>query len=257
MSFSDEELERYARHIVLPHIGGAGQTRLKAASAVIVGAGGIGTAVIPSLAAAGFGRLTIIDDDTVQLTDLQRQLIFRSDEIGAGKAVLAAQFAESLNPNVHATTVATRIEAHNAAALLGGHTLIIDGSDNFATRLAVSDASVRLRIPLVTAAAIQLQAQVALWLGGTLGEPCYRCFVGDAFDSDDCDTCAEMGVVGAMAAAAGHFAALLGIRHVVGWGEPIGGRLRLFDGMTAEWRTVRVPKDPACSACGGGNAANA
>ena len=257
MNFSDEELQRYARHIVLPHIGGTGQARLKAASAVIIGAGGIGSAAIPSLAAAGFGRLTIIDDDTVGLSDLQRQLIFRTDQVGSGKATIAAQFAANLNPYVQAAVVTERIDAEQADRLLDGHSLVLDGSDNFATRLAVSDASVRLRIPLVSAAAIQLQGQVALWRGWEPAEPCYRCFVGDAFDSDDCDTCAESGVVGALAATAGHFAALLAIRHIVGWGEPAGGRLRLLDGMAGEWRTVRVPKDPNCRACGGGDAANA
>ncbi len=257
MSFSDEELQRYARHIVLPQVGGAGQTRLKQASAVVIGAGGIGSAVIPSLAGAGIGRLTIIDDDVVQLSDLQRQLIFPSDRIGESKAKLAAEFVANLNSNVEVRVVEQRIGAANADALLGGHSLILDGSDNFATRLAVSDASVRLRIPLVSAAAIQFQAQVALWRGWEPAEPCYRCFVGDAFDSDDCDNCAELGVVGALVAAAGHFAALLAIRHVVGWGEPAGGRLRLLDGLAGEWRTVRVPKDPACRGCGGEVAAHA
>ena len=257
MSFSDAELERYARQLVLPQVGGTGQQRLKAANAVVIGAGGIGSAVIPSLAGAGFGRLTIIDDDLVQLSDLHRQLIFRSDQIGQAKAELAADFASNLNPNVRVAAVHDRIEPANADILLARHTLIVDGSDNFATRLAVSDASVRLRIPLVSAAAIQFQAQVALWRGWEPQEPCYRCFVGDAFDSEDCDTCAELGVVGALVAAAGNFAALLAIRQAVGWGEPAGGRLRLLDGLAAEWRTVRVPKDPACRGCGGEVAAHA
>ena len=257
MSLSDEELERYARQIVLPQLGGPGQTRLKSASAAIVGAGGIGSAVIPSLASAGIGGLTIIDDDVVQLPDLHRQLIFRADQIGQSKAALAAEFVSGLNPHVQIKVIAERIGNSNADEYLTGHSIIIDGSDNFATRLTVSDASVRLRLALVTAAAIQFQAQVALWRGWEAGEPCYRCFVGDAFDADDCDNCAELGVIGALVASAGHFAALLAIRQLVGWGDGVGGRLRLLDGLAAEWRTVRVPKDPNCTACGGTDAAHA
>ena len=252
MGLTDAELERYARHIVLPQVGGVGQSKLKAASAAVVGAGGIGSAVIPSLAGAGFGRLTIVDDGAVEASNLQRQPLYRHDQIGRPKAALAAAFAAGLNPDVRAESVAQRIDPGNADGLLSGHSLIIDGSDNFATRLAVSDASVRLRIPLVSAAAIQFQAQVAVWRGWEPGLPCYRCFVGDAFDADDCDTCAELGVLGALVATAGHFAALLAIKAIVGFGEQAEVGIHLLDGLTPAWRTVRVPKDPACRACGGG-----
>jgi molybdopterin/thiamine biosynthesis adenylyltransferase len=189
--FSDEELERYARQIVLPQVGGVGQRRLKAAGVAIVGAGGIGSAVIPTLAGAGIGRLTIIDDDVVDRTNLQRQPIFRDDQVGQPKADLAASFARAINPHVEVAPVQQRLSADNAEALLQGHDLVIDGSDNFATRLIVSDALTRLEIPLVSAAAVQFQGQVALFRGWEADKPCYRCFVGDAFDADDCDTCAE------------------------------------------------------------------
>ena len=145
MNFSDDELERYARHIVLPDVGGAGQARLKQASAVIIGAGGIGSAVIQSLAGAGFGRLTIIDDDVVDESNLQRQPIFRTDQIGQRKAGLAAEFVRNLNPHIDAVATEERIDAGNAGCLIAGHSLIVDGSDNFATRLAVNDASVTSR----------------------------------------------------------------------------------------------------------------
>ena len=256
MNFSDDELARYARHIVLPNVGGAGQARLKDASAIIVGAGGIGNAVIQSLAGAGFGRLTIVDDDVIDRSNLQRQPIFRTDQIGQPKADLAVAFIEQLNPHVKAAAVLDRIDSTNAARLIADHALVIDGSDNFATRLAVSDASVRCQVPLVSAAAAQFQAQVGLWRGWAPGLPCYRCFVGDAFDADDCVNCAELGVLGALVATAGHFAALMAIQAVVGFGEKAAGRVHVLDGLSFSWRQVRVPKDPGCRTCGGGNASH-
>ena len=256
MNFSDDELERYARHIVLPNVGGAGQARLKRASALIVGAGGIGSAVIQSLAGAGFGRLTIVDDDVVDLSNLQRQPIFRTEQVGQPKADLALAFIKQLNPHVKATAIRDRIDAANADRLIAGQTVMIDGSDNFATRLAVSDAGVRCRVPLISAAAAQFQAQVGLWRGWEPALPCYRCFVGDAFDADDCDNCAELGVLGALVATAGHFAALMAIQAVVGFGEEAAGRVHVFDGLSFSWRQVRVPKDAGCRACGGGNASH-
>ena len=256
MTFTDQELERYARQIVLPDVGGAGQARLKQASAVIIGAGGIGSAVIPALAGAGFGRLTIIDDDHVDESNLHRQPIFKTAQAGHPKADLAARFVEELNPFVEAIAVRERVDPANVQGLIAGHSLVIDGSDNFATRLSVSDASIRLRMPLVSAAAAQFQAQVGLWRGFEEGLPCYRCFVGDAFDSDDCDNCAELGVLGALVGTAGHFAALMAIQSVVGFGEDAAGHVHVLDGRSLNWRKVRVPKDPNCRACGGGNASH-
>ena len=245
MSLSDTELDRYARHIVLREVGGAGQLRLKGAKVAVIGAGGIGSAAIPALAAAGVGTITIIDDDTVDRSNLQRQTIFRDDLIGRPKAETAAAFVASLNPDVNATPIATRIDRANAADLLAGYNLVLDGCDNFATRLAVSDACVSLGIPLVSAAAAMFQGQVGLFRG----RPCYRCFVGDAFDAEDCDTCSENGVLGALTGTVGNFAALIAIRSIVGIGEDPAGKLFLFDGKTLEWRTMRLPPDPACPAC--------
>jgi molybdopterin/thiamine biosynthesis adenylyltransferase len=247
MTLTDEELDRYARHIVLPQVGGAGQQRLKAARVAVVGAGGIGSALIPALAGAGVGRLTIIDGDTVDLSNLQRQPLYRSDQIGRGKAVLAGQFVNALNPFVETIPIACRIDAANAADLLAGHDLIIDGTDNFATRLIVSDTAVAFGIPLVSAAAAQFHGQVGLFRG----KPCYRCFVGDAFDADDCDTCAEQGVMGAMVGTVGQFAALVAIRAIVGIEPDPAGKLYLFDGAGLEWRTMRLPPDPDCRICNG------
>ena len=231
-----------------------GLARLNTAKAFF-GAGGTGRAPTRALAGAGVGRLTVIDDDVVEESNLHRQLIFRTDQIGQPKAPLAAASAQSLNPFVSATGVQTRLDPANAERLLPDHDLILDGSDNFATRLAVSDAATRLRIPLVSAAAARFQAQVALFRGWEQDSACYRCFVGDAFDADDCDNCAEVGVLGALAAMAGAFAALMAIHELAGRGMP-AGTLHLYQGPAANWQQIPVPKDPGCSACGGANASN-
>jgi len=246
VTLSDHELERYARHIVLPQVGGVGQRKLKAASVAVIGAGGIGSAVIPALAGAGVGRLTIIDDDVVELVNLHRQPLFRERDAGYSKADLALQFVQRLNRFVKAVPVQERIGPDNAGRLLADHDLVIDGSDNFATRLAVGDACVQLGIPLLSAAAVQFQGQVGLFRS----KPCYRCFVGDAFDSDECDNCAELGVLGALTATAGSFAALLAIEFIAGIGADQAGRVHLFDGEKLSWRAIDIPPDPACRTCG-------
>ena len=246
MSLTDAELERYARHIVLPQVGGVGQKKLRAASIAVIGAGGIGSAVIPALAGAGVGQLTIIDDDVVDPANLHRQPLFRERDVGYSKADLALQFVTRLNRFVKATPVQARIGPGNATDLLQGRDLVIDGSDNFATRLAVSDSCVALGIPLVSAAAVQFQGQVGLF--GS--RPCYRCFVGDAFDADDCDNCAELGVLGALTGTVGSFAALLAINFIVGIGDDQTGKLHLFDGEKLSWRAIRIPADAGCRACG-------
>jgi len=245
VSLSDEELDRYARQIVLPQVGGIGQRRLRQASIAVIGAGGIGSAVIPALAGAGVGRLTIIDSDVVEMANLHRQPLFKEDDVGKPKADLAAGFVRAMNRFVDVAALRERVGAENARELLAGHDLVIDGSDNFATRLAVSDGCVALGIPLVSAAGVQFQGQVGLFRG----RPCYRCFVGDAFDSDDCDNCAELGVIGALTATVGSFAALLAINSIVGPGNGQSGQLHLFDGEELSWRAIRIPADPACKAC--------
>jgi molybdopterin-synthase adenylyltransferase len=244
--FSEEELERYARHIVLPQVGGVGQRKLKDARIAVVGAGGIGSAVIPALAGAGLGQLTIIDDDVVELANLHRQPLFRERDAGYSKADLALQFVQRLNRFVKTTPVQQRIGPDNASDLLREHDLVIDGSDNFATRLAVSDACAELGLPLLSAAAVQFQGQVGLFRS----RPCYRCFVGNAFDTDDCDNCSELGVLGALTATVGSFAALLAIDTIVGVGSDQAGQLHLFDGEALSWRAIRIPPDPGCRACG-------
>ena len=248
---TDTELDRYARHIVLPHVGASGQLKIKSTRALIIGAGGIGSAVIPALAAAGVGMLRIADDDAVSLSNLQRQTLFSTADIGRAKVEVAATRIAALNPHVMVETQQVRVNATNLPALLSGVDLVIDGSDNFATRLAVSDAATAARLPLISAAIAQFHGQVGTFRGWEAAKPCYRCFVGDAQDPDECDSCAEQGVLGAMVAMVGGFAAMEALRHITGFGEDAAGKLHIIDGLAPSWRTIRLPKDAGCSACGG------
>ena len=251
MSLSDEQLDRYARQIVLKEIGGEGQKRLLRATVAVIGAGGIGCPAIQYLAAAGVGRLRILDDDVVSLDNLQRQVLFGTAEVGRGKAEVAGEAVARLNLDVTFEAVRERLTARNVAALLQGADVVLDGSDNFTTRLTVSDHCTRARIPLVSAAIGQFQAQIGTWRGWEPGRPCYRCFVGDAFDAEDCDSCSELGVLGAMAGIAGSWAAMEAIRQIVGFGEEALGKVHVFDGLAPRLRTLRISKDPGCRGCGG------
>ncbi|HEX8640812.1 MAG TPA: HesA/MoeB/ThiF family protein [Allosphingosinicella sp.] len=252
MTLSDAQLDRYARHIVLREIGGEGQRQLLAARIAVVGAGGIGSAAIQYLAAAGVGTLRVIDDDAVSLDNLQRQTLFGTGDVGRSKIEVAGEAVGRLNPEVRFEGRSVRLTAANVGELVEGVDLVLDGSDNFATRLVVSDHCTEARIPLVSAAIGQFQVQVGTFRGWERDLPCYRCFVGDAFDAEDCDSCAELGVLGAMAGLAGSWAALETIRQIVGFGEATGGWLHVFDGLKPGMRTLRIVKDPACRGCGGG-----
>ncbi len=247
---TDAQLDRYARHIILPHIGGAGQAKLLAAHAVIVGAGGIGCPALQYLAAAGVGRLTIIDDDKVSLSNLQRQVLFGENDIGVPKVEAAKAAIASINPDVEVTIFQCQLTADNGAAMLTDADLVLDGTDNFAARLAVNDLCHKLKIPLVSAAIGQFQGQVGTFYGWRDDAPCYRCFVGDAFDAEDCDTCAENGVLGACVGMMGSFAAMEAVRVLTGFGEKQTGKLHVFDGLKPAMRTMKLHKDAACSTCG-------
>lgn len=245
---TDAELDRYARQIILPVFGGAGQAKLKAAHVAVIGAGGIGCPAITYLAAAGIGRLTIIDNDVVELSNLQRQPLFTDADIGAGKAQLAADAARRINAHVEAVAVARRIDGANAAALLAGADLILDGCDNFATRLVVNHAAVALETPLLSAAIGAFEGQVALYEGWRTDSPCYACLVGDDPDRPGIN-CAETGVMGALAGMVGTMAALEAMRALTGWGSALTGRLAIIDMLDRRWREVAVPKDPECPIC--------
>jgi len=250
VSLSDAQLDRYARHIVLKEIGGEGQRKLLDARVAIVGAGGIGAPAIDYLAAAGIGTLRVIDDDAVTLDNLQRQTLFGTADVGRPKTEVAGEAVARLNPDVRYEGRSARLGAENVADLLDGVDLVLDGSDNFATRLVVSDHCTRAHLPLVSAAIGQFQAQVGTFRGWEPDRPCYRCFVGDAFDAEDCDSCSELGVLGAMVGIAGSWAAMEAIRQLVGFGEDAAGKLHIFGGLKPGLRTIRIVKDPACRACG-------
>jgi adenylyltransferase/sulfurtransferase len=250
VTLRDDQLDRYARHVVLREIGGEGQRKLLDSAVIVVGAGGIGAPAIQYLAAAGVGWLRVIDDDIVSLDNLQRQILFGTADVGRPKTEVAGEAVKRLNPDVRVRKTRERLTAGNAGALLTGAGVVIDGSDNFATRLIVSDTCTALHIPLVSAAIGMFQVQVGTWRGWEAGKPCYRCFVGDAFDSDDCDTCAELGVLGAVAGIAGSWAAMEAIRQIVGFGEEAAGKVHIFDGLAPAMRTLRIARDPGCRTCG-------
>lgn len=245
MALTDDQLERYARHIILKEIGGAGQQALLDASVAVIGAGGIGSPVIQYLAGAGVGRLRLIDDDVVDLSNLQRQTLFALDDIGQPKVEAAAGRVAAINPDVVVEAVRHRIDGSNAQQLLAGADAIIDGCDNFATRLAVSDASVALRIPLVSAAVGQFDGQLATWRGWEADQPCYRCLVGEDPARDEV-SCAEQGVLGAITGIMGSLGAAEIVRAITGYGEDVAGRLLLVDALAFRFRTIKVSKDPAC-----------
>lgn len=249
MTLSDAQLDRYARHIVLKEIGGAGQIAIRRANVTIVGAGGIGSPAIHYLAAAGVGRLTLIDDDLVDRSNLQRQTVFVTTDIGTAKVRAAAAAVERLNPDVAVTQHQQRITTDNAAALIAGADVLIDGSDNFATRLAVADATHAARIPLVSAAVGQFDGQLAVFRGWEPTLPCYRCLVGNDPARDEA-SCADQGVLGAMTGIMGSLAALEALRAIVPFGTDPAGQLLMVDALDFRFRTLSLPKDPGCPGCG-------
>lgn len=253
---SPDRLDRFARHIVLPEIGGAGQARLAAAHVLVLGLGGIGAPALQFLAASGIGRLTLVDNDTVDTSNLQRQTIYTERDVGHGKAVAARQWVANFDRALEVVISDTRVTQESIPAMLAGVDLALDGTDNFATRLAVSDACVSAGVPLLSAAVGRFQGQVGAFAGHLPASPCYRCYVGDAFDADDCDTCADDGMLGAMAGWTATFAAMQAVRILLAqgglnqMGDPQWGRLHLLDGLKPGMRTLAIAKDPACRACG-------
>jgi molybdopterin/thiamine biosynthesis adenylyltransferase len=244
MSFSDEEVDRYARHLVLREIGGAGQQALKAASVLIVGAGGLGAPAALYLTAAGVGRIGLADPDTVALSNLQRQILYAGADVGRPKVEAAAERLASLNANVVVDPIAARLTLNNAGALIRPFDLVLDGTDDFATRFAVNAACLAEGMPLVSGAVGRWTGQVGVFAG----RPCYRCLVPEI--PPEAETCATVGVIGALAGVIGAMMALEAIKLIVGAGESLTGRLLIYDALAAETRTVRVGADPACPACG-------
>ena len=244
MAFSDEEVERYARHLVLREVGGPGQQALKAAKIAIVGAGGLGAPASLYLAAAGVGFITLIDPDVVDLSNLQRQVLYAETDLGRPKVDAAAARLSSLNPHVTLKPIQDSLTDASAGDLLAGHDLVLDGTDAFATRFAVNAACVHLGLPLVSGAIGRWTGQVAVF--GS--QPCYRCLVPAI--PPDAETCSAVGVIGALAGVIGSMMALEAIKVITGAGDPLAGRLLIYDALSAQTRTVRIGPDPDCPTCG-------
>jgi molybdopterin/thiamine biosynthesis adenylyltransferase len=242
--FSDEEVDRYARQLVLSEIGGPGQQALKRARVMIVGLGGVGAPAALYLAAAGVGTLGLIDDDTVALSNLQRQIIFTTADADRSKVEAGATHLAALNPHVAVEPFAERLTPDNARSLIERFDVVLDGTDDFYTRFAVNAACVATGRPLVSGALGRWNGQVGVFTG----RPCYQCLVAET--PPDAETCARVGVVGALAGVIGAMAALETIKLITGAGEPLTGRLMLYDGLAGTSRVVKITADPACPVCG-------
>ena len=247
--FSDDEVERYARHLVLREIGGQGQQKLKAAKVLVIGAGGLGGPAALYLAAAGVGTLGLIDADHVSLSNLQRQILFSTPDVGASKTDRGARNLAALNPQIQLVSHPFALTTDNAEALIGQYDLVLDGVDDFAVRYLINAACLATGKTLVSGAIGRWTGQVAVFHG----QPCYRCLVPDIPPS--AETCSAVGVVGALAGIIGSMMALEAIKVITGAGETLASRLFVYDGLSAEARTVRLSPDPDCPACGTGAAA--
>ena len=242
--FSDEEVERYARHLVLREVGGPGQQKLKRARVLVVGAGGLGSPAALYLAAAGVGALALADPDVVSLSNLQRQVLYATADVGASKVERAAERLTALNPDVQVEPHAAAVTEENAVALVRRYDLVLDGTDDFPVRFAVNAACIAEGRPLVSGAVGRWSGQVGVFAG----RPCYRCLVGAA--PPEAETCAAVGVVAALTGVVGSLMAVEAIKLITGAGEPLLGRLLLYDALTAQARTSRIAADPACPTCG-------
>ncbi|OXE36345.1 MAG: molybdopterin biosynthesis protein MoeB [Phenylobacterium zucineum] len=244
MTFSDNEVERYARHLVLREVGGPGQQALKATRIAVVGAGGLGAPASLYLAAAGIGALTLIDPDVVDLSNLQRQVLYGEGDVGHPKVEAAARRLKALNPHVAMTGLQAAVGSETAKDMLCDHDLILDGTDDFTTRFAVNAACVDLGLPLVSGAMGRWTGQVGVFCA----RPCYRCLVPEI--PPDAETCSAVGVIGALAGVIGSIMALEAIKLITGAGESLAGRLLIYDALSARTRTVRIGADPECPVCG-------
>ncbi|HEY4940944.1 MAG TPA: molybdopterin-synthase adenylyltransferase MoeB [Rhizomicrobium sp.] len=258
MSLSDEELERYARHIVLREVGGAGQAKLARARVLVVGAGGLGSPTILYLAAAGVGTIGIVDFDTVSLSNLQRQIAHATKDVGRPKTDSARDAALAINPHVKIERHALRLAPENALELISNYDIVADGSDNFATRFLINDACFLAKRTLVSAAVTEFDGQLATFKAYERGKaherghgyPCYRCLFPEAPPPGTAPSCSETGVLGAAAGVMGTLQALEVIKEITGAGESMAGRLLIYEALSTRFRTVTFKADPACALCG-------
>jgi len=252
MRLSDDELERYARHIVLREVGGTGQAKLKAARVLVIGAGGLGSPLILYLAAAGVGTIGVVDDDEVSLSNLQRQIAHKTSDIGRLKVDSAQNAAAEINPSVVAEKHPLRLDASNAFDLITRYDIVADGSDNFATRFLVNDTCFLAGKTLVSAAVTEFDGQLATFKAHDRSGrfPCYRCLFPEPPPAGTARSCSEAGVLGAAAGVMGTLQALEVIKEIAGFGESMAGRLLIYEALTTNFRRVRVKPDPACALCG-------
>jgi adenylyltransferase/sulfurtransferase len=251
LNFSEEEVQRYARHILLREIGGTGQARIKAAKVLIIGAGGLGSPLALYLAAAGVGVIGLVDDDVLELSNLQRQIAHSTARIGHAKVESAAEAMRRINPLVRVDIHNTRLEAGNVAGLIGGYDIICDGTDNFATRFLVADACVAEKKTLISAAVLRFEGQLSTFKPHEDAQgPCYRCLYPEPPPEGLVPSCSEAGVLGAVTGVMGTLQATEVLKEICGIGASMSGWLLVWDALSAEFRKIRLRKDPACPVCG-------
>lgn len=249
MALTDQQLERYSRHITLKEIGVRGQKKLLAAKVLIIGAGGLGAPAAMYLAAAGVGTIGIADCDSVELSNLQRQIIHTTDDIGKPKVQSAAETIKSLNPDVEIITYHEYLNSKNIASIIAEYDFIIDGADNFPTKFLINDACVLGHKPFCHAGILRFEGQLMTYVPDV--SPCYRCVFEAPPPKDAVPSCREAGVIGAMAGIIGAMQALEAVKYITGQGELLTGSMLVFDGLKMEWRKVKLPKrNPLCPICG-------
>jgi molybdopterin-synthase adenylyltransferase len=247
MDFTDDQLQRYARHIILPEVGGVGQAKLMAAKVLVIGAGGLGAPLLLYLAAAGVGTLGVVDDDAVELSNLQRQVIHATSRIGEAKVESAASVVRDINPEVRMITHGVRIDAGNVMQLISQYDIVADGTDNFATRFLLNDACHLAKKTLVSGAILRFEGQIATFRPEG---PCYRCLYREAPPAGLVPSCSEGGVLGALAGTVGTLQATELLKEIMGIGESLAGQLLLYDALDTTFRKVRLPRDTSCPLCG-------
>lgn len=250
MSLSSEELERYARHIVLHEVGGPGQARLRAARVLVIGAGGLGSPALLYLAAAGVGTLAVIDDDTVSLSNLQRQVLHATGDVGRPKVESARDALARINPHVKVEAYASRLDDTSADDAIAAADLVLDGCDNFVTRYLVNAACVRAGRPLISAAMSQWEGQIALFHPAG-GGPCYECIFPEPPAADLVPSCAQAGIIGALPGVMGSMMAVEAVKHIARAGSGLRGAMLIYDALHAETRRMRLSARPDCPVCGG------
>ncbi len=251
LAFSESEIQRYARHILLREVGGTGQARLRAARVLVVGAGGLGSPLALYLAAAGVGTIGICDADVLELSNLQRQIAHTTARLGQKKVESAARAMRELNPEVTVRTYDMRLEAWNVRALLDEHDIVCDGTDNFETRFLLNDACVAAGKTLVSAAVLRFEGQLSVFKPHAgPAHPCYRCLYPEPPPEGLVPSCSEAGILGAVTGVMGSLQATEVLKEIMGIGETLSGRLLIWDALRTEFRTVRLKRDPQCVACG-------